>query len=86
MYARSLDHHLQSEVIRAILKDRPDLRRDVVVIALEDGSVTLRGTVASVADSQQLEAIARQVPTAREVFCHVVIRDRKPNNEEVTCV
>lgn len=82
MYTNAHDQTLQVEVIRAILKERPDLRRDVVVIATEGGFVTLRGLVASAEDSQQLESLVRSVPNVKQVFCHVAIRTRKFRDQE----
>ncbi|GEM_PF-1676863 len=86
MQTNASDDHLQIEVVRAILHEKPALRRDVVVIALVGGLVILRGLVPTAEDCRDLESIVHRVPNVNQVFCHVAIRVTKNYTQEVAHV
>ncbi|MBC7869613.1 MAG: BON domain-containing protein [Chitinophagaceae bacterium] len=86
MHTNVSDDHLRVEVVRAILCERPALRRDVIVIALSGGLVILRGLVPTAEDCHDLEQIIKRVPNVNQVFCHVAIRVKKTHTQAVAHV
>jgi osmotically-inducible protein OsmY len=86
MHTNASDDHLQIEVVRAIICEKPALRRDVVVIALVGGLVILRGLVPTAEDAHDLECLVKHVPNVNQVFCHVAIRVKKTYTQEVAHV
>jgi osmotically-inducible protein OsmY len=83
MFTNTHNDHLQLEVVRAILRQRPELRRDLVVIATDGGHIILRGLVPTLEDCREIEALVKRVPSVTEVFCHLAICSRKTQTQEM---
>lgn len=74
MDTRLRDGTLTLNVIRVIGQTNPRLRRAVLVTAVADGTVYLRGIVPTPADRRALEDLVGHVPGVSRVFCNLSTR------------
>jgi osmotically-inducible protein OsmY len=68
------DENLRVRIIRSIQNWKWSLARDIVVTALADGTVFLRGMVSQGEDYTDLEELVNHVSGVTCVFCNVAVK------------
>ena len=74
MDTRLRSEQLELAVLAVLWKTRPAAFHDVRVRAAPNGSVWLRGSVSTQAESVVVQQIVRDVPGVKQVFCHFAPR------------
>jgi osmotically-inducible protein OsmY len=71
MDTRTHDAALEMSVSQALFSYKPEIARNIIVVANPDGSVWLRGLVSGQIDRLKILAVVGQVPGVTQVFFNI---------------